>query len=246
MGNKSLTEVCFELLSREIPLHRVSGFDDIENVKLLSGKDGGGIKVYKGEKISRVTLVDFKLGEGVPVPHHENRPALGAEVFQIAPDFAYKLPIWGINSVIMKDGTYYFDTDFSFGFDLVADYEFTMKCLDPFNDVYKKFSTHPGLKIVPLSDMTTWVRTYISPVFIAALASTENLTPVHDLVSELIKLWVRMHRDAEKGDDAFKQSQQKRIQSQYVGMKNTDRMGKIILGVYGHETFSKFFKAMTS
>jgi hypothetical protein len=112
--------------------------------------------------------------------------------------------------------------------------------------VYKKFSTHPGLKIVPLSDMTTWVRTYISPVFIVALASTGNLTPVHDLVSELIKLWVRMHRDAEKGDDAFKQSQQKRIQAQYVGMKNTDRMGKIILGVYGQETFSKFFKAMTS
>ncbi len=244
MTVKSLPQTCFDMLAEEIKLERVSGFEDIENVKLLSGEEGGGIKIYSGEKINRVSLVDFKLGQGVPVPHHENRPSVGAEIFQIAPDLGYKLPIWGINSVIMKDGTYYFDTDMTFGFDLVRDFDFTMKYLEPFDKIYKKFCSHPDLKIVPLSEMTTWVRTYISPVFITAVADISRMQTVFDLAGELIKLWLTMYKDAVKVDDAFKQAQQKRIQSQYAGMKNTDRMGRILLEVYGKETFGKFFKAM--
>ncbi|MEI6127938.1 MAG: hypothetical protein WCQ99_15430 [Pseudomonadota bacterium] len=246
MNKGSLPEVCFELLSREIALQRVPGFDDIEQVKLLSGENGGGIKIYRAANINRVVLVDFKLGEGVPIPHHENRLSVGAEIFQIAPDLSYKLPLWGINSVIMKDGTYYFDTDFSFGFDLVMDYEFTMKYLEPFNEVYKRFSTHPDLTIVPSGEMTTWVRTYISPVFITAIARREKVQAVYDLAAELIKLWVSMYKEAGQQDAAFKKKQEQRIQAQYAGMKNTDRMGKILLGAFGRETFNTFFKAMSS
>jgi hypothetical protein len=245
MSRTSLPEVCFELLSREIPLQRVAGFDDIEKVKLLSGENGGGIKIYKGENIDRVALVDFRLGQGVPVPHHENRLSTGAEIFQIAPDFSYKLPVWGINSVIMKDGMYYFDTDFSFGVDLVMEYELAMKYLEPFNEVYKKFNLHPGLQIVPLAEMTTWVRTYISPLFITAITTVDKVQTVYDLAAEYIKLWVRMYRDAQK-DETLKQRQQQRHQAQYAGMKSTDRMGKVLLGAFGKETFSKFFKAMAS
>ena len=55
MSDKSLTEFCFETLSKEVNLRRVSGLDDVASVKLLSGEDGGGIKVYKGdEKIDKV------------------------------------------------------------------------------------------------------------------------------------------------------------------------------------------------
>jgi hypothetical protein len=246
MSQTSLTETCFELVGRDIAFQKISGFEDLERVNLLSGGEGGGIKLYKADKISRAVLVDFKLGDGVPVPHHENRLTIGAEVFQLAPDFTYKLPIWGINSVIMKDGTYYFDSDFSFGFDLVEDYYFTMKYLEPFQEVYRKFSRHPDLQIVPLSDLTTWVRTYISPVFISAIATVDKLQPVYDLAEELIKLWVRMHADAGPQGDDFKEKQRRRIQAQYAGMKNTDRMGKILLGAFGGETFGKFFKAMSS
>lgn len=245
MSRTSLPEVCFELLSREIPLQRVSGFEDIEQVKLLSGENGGGIKIYKGDHIDRVALVDFKLGQGVPVPHHENRLSTGAEIFQIAPDFSYKLPVWGINSVIMKDGMYYFDTDFSFGVDLVMEYELTMKYLEPFNEVYKKFNLHPAFKIVPLAEMTTWVRTYISPVFITAITTLDKVQTVYDLAAEYIKLWTRMYRDAQK-DTTLKQYQQQRLQAQYSGMKSTDRMGKVLLEAFGKDTFSKFFKAMAS
>ena len=53
-----------------------------------------------------------------------------------------------------------------------------------------------------------------------------------------------MYREAEPVDEAFTRSQQERLQAQYAGMKNTDRMGKILLGAYGQETFGKFFKAM--
>jgi|GEM_PF-716129 len=246
MSRKSLPEACFEILEREIKLQRISGFEDLERVKLLNGDDGGGLKIYTGDKINRVVLVDFKLGEGVPVPHHDNRLTVGAEIFQVAPDFSCKLPIWGINSVIMKDGTYYFDSDFSFGFDLVEDYGFTMKYLEPFQEVYRKFSRHPDLQIVPLADLTTWVRTYISPVFISAIATVDKLQPVYDLAAELIKLWVRMHADAQPQDESFREKQRRRIQAQYAGMKNTDRMGKILLGAFGGETFGKFFKAMSS
>lgn len=245
MTVKSLPQACFDILAEEMKLERVSGFEDIENVKLLSGEDGGGIKIFTGEKINRVSLVDFKLGEGVPVPHHENRPSVGAEIFQIAPDLGYKLPFWGINSVIMKDGTYYFDTDMTFGFDLVQDFEFTMKYLDPFDKIYKKFCAHPDFKIIPLSEMTTWVRTYISPVFITAVTDISRMQTVFDLAGELITLWMTMYKDAQKVDDAFKQAQQKRIQSQYAGMKNTDRMGRILMEVFGREMFGKFFKALS-
>lgn len=245
MTVKSLPQACFDILAEEMKLERVSGFEDIENVKLLSGEDGGGIKIFTGEKINRVSLVDFKLGEGVPVPHHENRPSVGAEIFQIAPDLGYKLPVWGINSVIMKDGTYYFDTDMTFGFDLVEDFEFTMKYLDPFDKIYKKFCAHPDFKIIPLAEMTTWVRTYISPVFITAVTDISRMHTVFDLAGELITLWMTMYKDAQKVDDAFKQAQQKRIQSQYAGMKNTDRMGRILMEVFGREMFGKFFKALS-
>ena len=186
MSTQTLPGFCFEELSRSIPLKRIAGLEEIEKVKLLSGEDGGGISMYAGDdKIRRVACVDFRLGRGVPVPHHENRPSVGAEIFQIAPTFSYKLPIWGINSVIMKDGTYYFDTDLSFGFDLVRDYAFAMKYLEPFQEVYKKFSTHPDLKIVPLADLTTWVRTYISPVFITAITTTGKLDAVLSLPRNL-------------------------------------------------------------
>lgn len=245
MSEKSLTEFCFETLSKEIKMQRVPGLEDIEKIKLLSGEDGGGIRIYKGEKvIEKVTLVDLKFGVGVPIPHHGNALSVGAEIFQILPDLSYKLPIWGINSVIMKDGTYHFDTDFTFGFDLVVDYEFTMKYLDPFNEIYKKFWNHKDFQRVFLDETTTWVRTYVSPVFIMVKTRVEKVATVHELCSELIKCWLTMYKDADKGDETFKQSQLKRIKSQYAGMQQTDRMGKVIMGVYGEETFSKFLKAM--
>ena len=53
-----------------------------------------------------------------------------------------------------------------------------------------------------------------------------------------------MYQEAEKVDDVFKERQKQRIKAQYDGMRQTDRMGKILLGVYGKETFAKFFKAM--
>jgi len=245
MTRQSLPEACFEILTQKIELSRIQGFDDLEQVKLLSGEDGGGLKIYTGDKINRVVLVDFKLGGGVPIPHHENRPSVGAEIFQIAPDFNYKLPIFGINSVIMKDGTYYFDTDFSFGFDLVRDYDFVAKYIEPIQELYAKFSLHPDFKIIPLSEMTTWVRTYISPLFITAITTVDKVQTVVDLASEYIDLWAKMHQDATPVAGDFKGQQQVRIQAQYAGMKNTDRMGKVLLGAFGKETFSKFFKAMS-
>lgn len=245
MAKKSLTQACFDMLSQEVNLERVPGFEDIESVKLATGEDGGGIKIYKGEKIPKVTLVDLTFEAGVPIPAHDNQIGIGAELFQILPDFSYKIPIWGINSVILKDGTYTFDTDLSFGFDLVMDYEFTMKYLEPFNEVYKKFSNHKDLKRVFLDETTTWVRAYISPVFIIAETRVETVDTVYELCSEFIKLWVRIYREAEKKDVAFKESQQKRIASQYGGMKDTDRMAKVLMEIYGQENFSKFFKAMS-
>ena len=244
MSHTSLTQFCFETLSKELNLQRVPGLDDIENVTLLSGEDGGGIKLYKGKNIDKVSLVDFKFESGVPIPHHGNEIAVGAEIFQILPDFSWKLPIWGINSVIFKEGRYNFDTDLSFGFDLVTDYAFTMKYLEPFDAVYKKFLTRKDFRAVPMSETTTWVRTYISPVFIIAETRVEKVDTVYELCSEFIKLWVKMYREAEKIDDDFKTRQQQRIKSQYSGMRQTDRMGKILLDIYGKETFARFFKAM--
>ncbi len=244
MAHKSLTQFCFAELSRHIKLERITGFEEIEQVNLLSGEDGGGIKLYKADKIDRVSLVDFKYERGVPIPHHHNEISVGAEIFQILPDFSYKLPIWGINSIIFKDGRYNFDTDLSFGFDLVMDYAFTMKYLEPFDVLHKKFLTHKDFRAVPMSETTTWVRTYISPVFIIAETTTDKIDTVFELCSEFINLWVRMYQEAEKVDDAFKERQKQRIKAQYEGMRQTDRMGKILLGVYGKETFAKFFKAM--
>jgi len=244
MAHKSLTQFCFEELSKHIKLERVSGLEEIEKVKLLSGDDGGGIKLYKADKIDKVSLVDFRFDSGVVIPHHNNEMSVGAEIFQILPDFSCKLPIWGINSIIFKDGRYNFDTDLSFGFDLVMDYAFTMKYLEPFDALHKKFLTHKDFRAVPMNETTTWVRTYISPVFIIAETTTDKTDTVFELCSEFIKLWVRMYQEAEKVDDAFKERQKQRIKAQYDGMRQTDRMGKILLGVYGKETFAKFFKAM--
>jgi hypothetical protein len=244
MAHKSLTQFCFEELSRQIKLERVAGFEEIEKVKLLSGEEGGGIKLYKADKIDKVSLVDFRFESGVVIPHHNNEISVGAEIFQILPDFSWKLPIWGINSVIFKDGRYSFDTDLSFGFDLVMDYAFTMKYLEPFDALHKKFLTHRDFRAVPMSETTTWVRTYISPVFIIAETTTDKIDTVFEQCSEFIKLWVRMYQEAEKVDDALKAQQKQRIKAQYDGMRQTDRMGKILLGVYGKETFAKFFKAM--
>jgi len=244
MESKSLPEVCFELLSKEVKLDRIPGFEDLEHVKLLNGEEGGGIKIYKGDKIEKVTLVDFQYKTGVPIPHYDNALSIGAEVFQILPDLSFKIPVWGINSIILKNGKYHFDTDFSFGFDLVMDYEFTMKYLDPFNSIYKKFCTHPDLKRVNLDETTTWVRTYISPIFIIAETTVKKVNMVYELCSEFIRLWVKIWREAEKRDEAFKQTQKKRLFSQYAGMRGTDRMGKVLRKIYGEDTFSKFFKAM--
>jgi len=244
MQSKTLPEVCFELLSREVKLEKIPGFEDLENVKLLNGENGGGIKIYKGDRIDKVTLVDFRFKSGAPIPHYDNAISVGAEVFQILPDLSCKMPIWGINSIIFKDGGYYFDTDFSFGFDPVMDYEFVMKYLDPFNEMYKKFCKHPDFKRVTLDETTTWVRTYISPVFVIAETIVDKVDTVYDLCAEFIKLWVRIWKEAEKRDEVFKQAQKKRILSQYAGMKDTDRMGKVLRKIYGEETFMKFFRAM--
>jgi hypothetical protein len=58
-------------------------------------------------------------------------------------------------------------------------------------------------------------------------------------------MWVDIYKETEAMGEVFKEKQQKRIFSQYAGMKNTDRMGKVILDIYGKETFGKFFKAMS-
>lgn len=245
MQEKSLTEFCFETLLKEVNLYRVEGLDDVANVKLLSGGDGGGIKVYKGEeKIDKVTLVNLSYGNGIPIPHHNNELSTGSEIFQILPDLTYKIPIWGINSVVMKDGNYHFDTDFTFGFDLVMDYEFTMTYLDPFHDRYKRFLNHKDFIRVHLDETTTWVRTYISPVFVMVKTKVDKVATVYELCAEFIKCWLTIYREAEKRDEAFKQQQLNRIKCQYAGMQETDRMGKIIMDAYGQKTFSKLMKAM--
>lgn len=246
MAQETLTEFCFRKLSQHMALERIPGFEDIEKVNLASGESGGGIKLYRADKIDKVSLVDFVFGQrGAPVPHYDNQICTGAELFQIIPDYSYKLPVWGINSVIMKDGAYHFDTDFSFGFDLVTDYDYTMRYLDPFNEIYKKFCAHPDFKRVFLDETTTWVRAYISPVFIIARTTVDKVQTVYELCEELIKLWISMYREAEKVDDAFREKQKQRIFSQYAGMKDTDRMAKVIQGLYSRETFAQFFKAMS-
>jgi len=244
MDGRGLTRFCYETLAREVKLEKVPGLDDVGQVKLLSGEDGGGIQVYRGDRIDKVTMVDLTFGTGIPVPHHDNKLSVGSEVFQIMPDLTYKMPIWGINSIVMKDGTYHFDTDFTFGFDLVMDYEFTMKYLEPFSAVSKKFWNHKDFQRVNLDDFTTWVRTYISPVFVMVRTRVECVSTVYELCAEFIKCWLAMYREAEKRDERFKQEQLKRIKAQYAGMQQTDRMGKVIMKAYGQETFAKFFKAM--
>jgi hypothetical protein len=88
----------------------------------------------------------------------------------------FKVPIWGINTIVIKDGSYYLDTDFNFGIDLVMEYDFTMKYLDPFTKIYKKYSSHKGFKRVYLGGTTTWVRSYISPVFVMVPISIKNIS----------------------------------------------------------------------
>lgn len=241
---KTLPDICFEMLNNKVPLKRAAWFNEIENVKLLTGEDGGGIKIYRGEKIDKVTLVDFKLGADTLSPFGKNEKIVEAEIFQVIPDFSHKIPIWGINSVITDGGKYAFDTDFSFGFDLVQDYDFVMKYLNPFNDEYKKFSNHKDLKIVTLDTTTTWVRTYISPVFIIAETTVDKMEVVYELCGKMIKLWADIYRDAKKQGEEFKSRQQARLKSQYSGMKDTDRMGHVIRKFYGEEIFGKFFRAM--
>ena len=246
MNKISVPQTCFDLLSREVALERVAGFEGLEHLKLANGEDGGSIQIYKGEGIEKVTLVDLEFNRGgVPFPHLKNELALGAQLFQITPDFSYKIPIWGINGHIMKNGDFPFDTDLSFGFDLVADYEFTMEYLEPFNDVYKKYWNHPDFKRVHLDDTTTWVRSYISPVFVMVETTLDKANTIYDLCSEFIKLWVRIWKEAERKDEAFEEAQERRILSQYSGMQSTDRTAIMLKEIYGEETFSEFFKAMT-
>jgi hypothetical protein len=234
------------MLSKEVTLEKIKGLEDLEHLKLANGEDGGSIQIYRGPKIEKVTLVDLKFGrEGVPLPHHNNELALSSPLFQIIPDFSYKIPMWGIRGHITKNGIFGFDTDFSFGFDLVMNYDYTMKYLEPFNAVYKKYWNHPDFKRVHLDETTTWVRSYISPAFIIVETTVKKAQTVYDLCSEFIKLWVRMWKEAEKCDEAFKETQKRRIFCQYSGMRGTDRMTPVLRKIYGEETFSKFYKAMT-
>ena len=244
MNKRSLTNVCLEMLSKEINLQRIPGFEDIESVKLASGADGGGISLYSGEKIGKVTVADFSYGNGVPITHRQDRIGMTAELFQIMPDFSYKLPAWGIDSVLFEDGTYWFDTDFFFGFDLVNDFDFVMKYLDPFNEVYKKFFNNKDIRVYSMAEVTTWVRTHISPCYIIAELPVAKVDAVYELASALIKLWVKMYNDAEKQDESFKKSQIKRITSIYGKMETGDRMAEILCDVYGKKTFAKLFQAI--
>ena len=244
MKKTSLTNVCLEILSKEINLQRIPGFEDIESVKLASGADGGGISLYNGEKIGKVTVADFSYGNGVPITHRQDRIGMTAELFQIMPDFSYKLPAWGIDSVLFEDGTYWFDTDFFFGFDLVNDFDFVMKYLDPFNEVYKKFFNNKDIRVYSMAEIPTWVRTHISPCYIIAELPVAKVDAVYELASALIKLWVKMYNDAEKQDESFKKSQIKRITSIYGKMETGDRMAEILCDVYGKKTFAKLFQAI--
>ncbi|RMF95360.1 MAG: hypothetical protein D6734_05705 [Candidatus Schekmanbacteria bacterium] len=244
MGINSLPEYCFEVLSKEIELRKVEGLEDIETLKLPDGKDGGSIKKYTAEGISTVAQVHFKFGDGIPVAHRNNQIVTDAELFIIRPDFSRKVPSWGINTVIAKDGTYYFDTDFSFGFDLVTDYEFTMKYLDPFTPILQDYAKNKGLNVIPFYEWTTWVRTHTSPVFMIAETTIDNSSTVQGLASEYIKLWVKIFKEAEIGGEELKNQQESRIRAQMAGMRDTDRMGKVIRNVYGEENFVKFFKAL--
>jgi len=105
MEKQSLPEYCFDALSKEIPLERITGLEDLEQLRLPDGKDGGTIRKYKGEGIDNVSMVHFKFGEGIPVPHRNNQIVTDAELFVVKPDYAYKIPSWGINTIIAKDGT---------------------------------------------------------------------------------------------------------------------------------------------
>ena len=82
------------------------------------------------------------------------------------------------------------------------------------------------------------------PCFFLLLQKRAILIPYIILRADLIRLWLMMFRDAEQGDQVLKESQAKRLKAKNEGSKNSDRMGKVLFGAYGKETFSKFFKAM--
>jgi hypothetical protein len=91
MDKISLPQTCFDLLSKEVALERIKGLEDLEHLKLANGEDGGSIQIYRGEKLEKVTMVEFKFNrEGVPLPHLKNELAMGSQLFQIIPDFWYK------------------------------------------------------------------------------------------------------------------------------------------------------------
>ena len=45
---QTLSEFCYDVLSQEISLQHVPGFEDIEAVQLASGEPGGANKTYRG------------------------------------------------------------------------------------------------------------------------------------------------------------------------------------------------------
>ena len=68
MAHKSLTQFCFETLAKEIKLERITGLEDIEQVKLLSGEEGGGINFTRGTKLIKFPWLTLNTRAVFPFP----------------------------------------------------------------------------------------------------------------------------------------------------------------------------------
>ena len=60
-----------------------------------------------------------------------------------------------------------------------------MKYLEPFDALHKKFLTHKDFHMVTMDKTTTWVWTYISPVFVIAETQVEKMDRVFDCARSL-------------------------------------------------------------
>jgi len=149
MQKEKLSDQIYKKVAEKIDLEPLSDYSDLTTIHALDGREVGGFKAFKGDKLEKFSIAEFSLAPGMNYINVGLKPAI-----------KYNIPRLGINYMVMTEKIQ-FDVDLYPAVDLVPRQDYIDKYYELLTDTYLKEKKAPYFNW-RLSDRS-WVRISASP-----------------------------------------------------------------------------------
>jgi len=184
MMKEKISDQLYKKISGKIDLAPLSDYSDLKTIHALDGREVGGFKAFKGDKLEKFSIAEFSLAPGM------NYINVG-----LKPTVNYNIPRLGVNYMVMTEKIQ-FDVDLYPAVDLVPRQDYIDKYYELLTDTYLKEKKAPYFNW-KISDRS-WVRVSTSPYFFMSDAAISDEDKVQGLMHSYTDIWLKIWEEEEE------------------------------------------------